>query len=308
MRGTLHRVLTALALLLLVVYLVRVAAQAPASAWGWTFLVIAPLYLAAHCIRALRLFLLCYDGRLRFAEVLRAHFHAAGVSALIPFKLGEVYRIAIIDRILRNPVRAALTVWIERLYDIILLAGALAVLLAVVGGQAWGFAWFFAGALLFLFLSFFLFVVLPENLTLLKRYLILRHNSERALLQLRALDRLHAVLRTARTLWRYRWATMLWLSFVVWFLEAAALALVVIGAWQPADVSLRILHRVMLRSSPWGDSAGVVADIGTPGAVAAVDDYRHATIDVLAAVALTVLAVPLLRSLLPRREPLGAPA
>jgi hypothetical protein len=183
------------------------------------------LYLLSHCLRAVRIFLLLYDGKLRASEAIRVHFHAAGVSMLIPWKLGEIYRIFAFRGISPSFRRVVMSIWVERIWD------TTALLLILLLPTLFGISTHNNGILIlymiiFIGISVFLFLVMPENINLVKRYLILRKSSERALLALIWVDRVHALLATAYRLLCYRIATMAWITCGIWILELLALWLV----------------------------------------------------------------------------------
>jgi len=255
-------------------------------------LAVAPIYLLAHALRAVRLFLILYDGDLRLREALIAHVHSAGVSALIPFKLGEIYRVLVLCSVTGRLARSVMAAWIERVFDALLVMLLLAALAAFAGPAALtGAGWFLPVAAGFLFASFFVFLVLPENLGLIKRHLILKHNNAPALRLLALVDRLHRVLADAGAIWRSRFATVLWLSVGIWVLECGAV-LAVLGVLGRGEAGLAaawagIFTEVTLRSSPWSSGAE-----GTSAVLLAA--YRLGTIDVLALVALAF--APLWRS------------
>jgi hypothetical protein len=256
---------------------------APAAAAA---IAIIPLYIAAHALRALRLFLILYDGDLRLRDALLAHLHAAGVSALIPFKLGEVYRVLTLHGFAVRLPLAAVAIWIERVFDALLVAGLLGIVAAVAGPAAVaGAARFLAMLAAFLFASILLFLVLPENLVLVKRHLIRKHNNPAALALLQLADSLHRVLADASEIWRTRFATILWLSLGIWALEAGCvLAAVAIASGRPeaAASGARILSDVVVRSSPW------TLDSATSAVLAC---YRLGTVDLLALAALAIVAL-----------------
>lgn len=252
-------------------------------------LVIAPLYLVAHALRAVRLFLVLYDGNLRLRDALFAHVHASGVSALIPFKLGELYRILMVHSLSIRLSRAMIAIWIERVFDALLVAGLLALLALVAGpGALTGNAWFVPALAGFLFASILFFLVLPENLVLVKRHLILKHNNAAALAILQLVDALHRVLADASRIWRTRFATMLWLSLGIWALEVGCVlaAVAFTGAsLDPIGSGTRILTDLTVRSSPW--------TLAGPSD-AALACYRLGTVDLLVTTALILaLLVPI---------------
>lgn len=190
------------------------------GATSWTAVLAALLpFMLAQCLRGLRLFLLIYDRRMRFGEVFSAHFMTIPLTHLLPFKLGELLRIGILGCLLQNPSRAILAVWTERIYDIVAVLLILAVL-TISGGQGLtAHASFIILAGSFLFISFSLFFVIPENLSMLKRYLLTRDDDPRSLTKLHYVDRLHGILRHAADVWSAHWATVTWLSAAIWLLE-----------------------------------------------------------------------------------------
>jgi|GEM_PF-3537827 len=222
-------------------------------------------YLGAHVLRAIRLFLLLNDGQLRLGRVAVAHLHAAGVSSLIPFKLGELYRIAIIGSACGDPLRAVVAVWIERVYDIAAVILLFSVISFATGAILPGLGLFLALAAAFLLLSFLIFLVLPENLGLLKRYLVLRHNKPWVVRVLAMIDCGHRLLRTASAVWHHRIATIIWLGMAIWILDMTAI-LIVVGGLDAAAIGLQ-LHGAVVTPAIWT----VPEDAATPLRLATVD-------------------------------------
>lgn len=183
----------------------------------------AVLYLAAHALRGLRLFLLLYDGRIRLMQVLAVHLHAAGIGRLIPFKLGELYRIGALCSLTGHVPHAIMTVWMERAADALLVLLILIALLAGSGADLASASSLLIALTLFLFVTFFLFLVLPEMAVLATRYLITRHNSARSLSLLRIIDRGRALVALSAGIFRARWASLAWLSLGIWLFELGAL-------------------------------------------------------------------------------------
>ena len=232
----------------------------------------ALIYLVAHGLRALRLFLLLNDGRLRLSSVLVAHLHASGVSALIPFKLGEFYRVGVLTSVCGDPLRAVVAVWIERIYDLLLMVLVFSGCAIAAGAWPGGLRTFLVVTGGFLLASSLIFLVLPENLSLLKRYLVLRHNRPWVPRVLAAIDQLHIMLRTAAAVGRYRRATIIWLGAAIWTLEVAVITITATS--MDAESIAALLHGVAVEPRVW--------NAPVPAAAA----LRLATVDVLVAGAL----------------------
>ena len=192
----------------------------------WTPLIgAAALYVLAHLLRALRLTVMIHDERVGLRDTFSAHFVAAGASLLIPFKLGEVFRVAEVARLLRSPLRAALLVWSERVLDLVAITGAM--LLALIfrpdlfSSAAMGV--FLTGAVIIS--TFLAFYVLPENLEGVKMFFIRRYTAPWSLRAVQGTDALQRLLLHAPDALRHRPTTLITLTLVVWTLEITALAL-----------------------------------------------------------------------------------
>lgn len=185
----------------------------------------ALLYLGAHALRAVRLALIIDDDRVSLRKIAAAHMLAAGAGLLIPFKLGEVYRIIEIDRLLRAPVRAVLVVWTERVLDLLTITALVLVGLWTRQGLLHEFAAGIAVTLGVVVGTFVLFFVIPENIESLKLYIIRRYNSPGALRVLRVLHGAHLVITQAPGVLKRRLSTLVSLGVAIWALEIAALGL-----------------------------------------------------------------------------------
>ncbi len=231
----------------------------PALGWG---LAAAATYLLAHLVRGMRLFLLLYDGRVQVRGVVGTHLVAAAVSHAIPFKLGEIYRVVAVGGLLRRWSRAVMAVWSERLFDVLVLMALVAGLAAIERAPGFDPTAFLVLGAVFLFLSGFVFLVLPESLHLLIRYVVTRHNSRGSLRLLELSERLLAVVARASRVLRTRWATVTWLSLAIWGLELCALALAtravapVIG--EPAG-TFAPFHVLALQQHTWDPAANGLA-------------------------------------------------
>lgn len=198
----------------------------PPRGWASTLALVVPLYFLGQGLRALRLFLLTYDRRIHFGDLALVQVMSAAACQLIPFKLGELLRIGLVGKLQHDPTRALLAVWAERIYDITACTLILTLPLTF-GDSPPAHPVFLALAATFLFMSFFLFLVLPENLSRLKRYLLLRHADRRSLRLLQLVDQLHVVLRQAGDIWRSHWATVTWLTIAIWGIELSWISVLV---------------------------------------------------------------------------------
>lgn len=182
-------------------------------------------YLLSHQIRAFRLAVIIGEPSIGVRLITKAHFYTAGVSLLLPFKLGEIYRIIEFKNIVGSFGRSLVIIWIERVFDTVvtlsLLVAAAAVDSAVLSTTApvlLVYALFVTGTV-------FLFSVLPGNLDALTVFIIRRYNRPGWVKVLQAIDRTHRVLCRAPQALRGKMSAVLFLSLLIWQLELGVVLL-----------------------------------------------------------------------------------
>lgn len=183
------------------------------------------LYGASHLFRMARLTMLSLDQRERVPALLAAHGLTAFPSSLLPFKIGEILRLAAFLHVFADR-RKALAVWLaERCADVLILA-ALMLGLSLFQVQLPPAAR--TVFLVFLLLSVFgllsLFTV-AKTFVYLNRHLVLNSSSARGLRLLRASHALRQLELTLKRSLEGRLTGLLLLSALIWLLEISALAL-----------------------------------------------------------------------------------
>lgn len=188
-------------------------------------LAVCALYGAAHVSRMLRLALLTLDQRDKAAPLAAAHALTAFPSSLLPFKIGEILRLAALFHVYGYR-RKALAVWLaERFGDVLVIA---ALILALYLLQVEVPAAMQRVFVLFVVISAFgllaLFAV-AKTFVYLNRHLVLSSHSPRGLALLRAS---HALRQLELDIYRSvegRLAGLVLVSVLIWVLEIAALLL-----------------------------------------------------------------------------------
>ncbi|WKZ85932.1 flippase-like domain-containing protein [Ralstonia pickettii] len=197
---------------------------------GWLLTLAILAYLFSHLLRALRLAMLAGSHEVSLRRLTLVHFFTAGVSLLLPFKLGEAYRVLELRTVIGSMQRSLLTVWIERGFDV----GALVLLMVC------AVAWSGTGAVAmlplagvsaaFIVLTGVAFVVLPENLQALSLFIIRRYRTERAVVVLRVVHTMLTFLRHGQRIIRGKYAVVSTISALIWLLELASFGLVLNAA------------------------------------------------------------------------------
>lgn len=197
----------------------------------------ALLYLASHALRALRLTVIIADEDASLRDVARVHAWTAGVSILLPFKLGEFFRVVELARLVRGEshretmtpfdrfVGAVLLVWTERVLDAMAIAAML--LLAILSGShlLQRFALPGVAVVLVGVGTFAMYYLLPETIESVKLFVLRRYNTPAGAHALRTLEGVSRILDRAPGVVRRRFPALAFLTALIWSLEVAAMCL-----------------------------------------------------------------------------------
>lgn len=207
------------------------------------------LYLLAHGLRGVRLALLsasAYNVSARTTFLL--HLFTAPAALVLPFKLGEVFRLQQLMMITGKPIGALVILLLDRVLDAVILLPTFLYIIATDESRASGRALGLVALLsLILICAGAAFLAAPEALRTIQRYIFLRHARPRARLALGWLSAIHDVLdRSVRSL-RANIAVLIALSLAIWSLEIAAtfMLLGVEPARTVVSATLTVLERAM---------------------------------------------------------------
>lgn len=186
---------------------------------------ISTLYICSHVLRMFRLVLLTLDKRNSAFPLVTAHALTAFPSSFLPFKLGELLRLAAFFRVFETRQKA-IAVWLaERFGDVLIITsfifclylleinvppGMRAVFIIFVLASGVGLVGLFAVAKVFVYLN---------------RHLILTSLSPRGLLLLRASHVLRSLETSIHRSLEGRVSGFLLLSALIWSFEILALSL-----------------------------------------------------------------------------------
>jgi hypothetical protein len=186
---------------------------------------VVALYLCSHVLRMMRLILLTLDERDKALPLIAAHTLTAFPSSFLPFKIGELLRLAAFLRVYDGR-RKAVAVWLtERFGDLVVIASFILCLyllnISVPPTMRTVFMIFILASLLGI-LSLF---AVAKVFVYLNRHLVLTSHSARGLLLLRYSHALRLLELDISKSVEGRLAGFLLLSVLTWALEIFALAL-----------------------------------------------------------------------------------
>ena len=195
------------------------------------------LYLGSHLFRMLRLLLLTLDDRHRAPPLMLAHALTAFPSSLLPFKIGEVLRLASFYHVYGYRQKA-LAVWLmERFGDIAMLAIAISGFALLERDIAGTPRSMLGLTVLGLFLGVFGLFSLSKLLHYIRQQLVLTGQRQRDLALLRISNIAIRLELDIRKSIAGRWTGFLLLSAFIWAMEILAFSYF-LGIFKYGDASL----------------------------------------------------------------------
>ena len=181
------------------------------------------LYIVSHFLRSVRIALMIGRQDYSFLTLVNKQFYTNGINLILPFKLGEFYRIVELNKLFRDSERTFLTVLAERTLDFLFLFVGLFVALYItnysllnlrltlfVGGT------FIASVLL-------IYYVLPENLRSFNLFLAKRYTKKSVTRVLAFSHMIYSLIISIKEILRRKSSTIILLTALVWFCEIGGL-------------------------------------------------------------------------------------
>ena len=178
-------------------------------------------YIAAHFFRSVRLFVIIGVKIPRFSDVIVVQLMTNGVNLLLPFKIGEIYRITEFSRIFKKSSVVLYSIILERFLDLILLLIILFSLLFV-GTNLKGsneFSSLFYISLVLLIFSLMIIFVLPDNIKELRLIIAKHSSSNRGIWWLLKLKEIDVLINQNFIGFKTNSSTILSLTMIIWVLE-----------------------------------------------------------------------------------------
>ncbi len=177
-------------------------------------------FLCVHLIKMMRMYLIVLDRKISFDRFVPAYLRTTLVNLIIPYKLGEIYRIGVFTRISEGFRTGFFSVLIDRFFD------TLALVLILLPYQLFITKVTVPTLLLTAFVAVVLITyrVFPPSYEFLNRYIITSKDSKRSMMVLAALEKVNGWYEEARDLVTGRYGILILFSLAAWILEIAVLA------------------------------------------------------------------------------------
>ncbi len=188
----------------------------------WRFLAAAGIgFLIVHLVKMMRLYLVLMEHKIGMFQFVRLYLSTTFVNLVVPFKLGEVFRIFSIYRTTKLWQVGILSVLVDRFFDLFAL---LCVLLPFDLLKGEGISVITGVLFVVLVVISLLYFFFPSTYLYLNRYIIRYKTSKRSLLLLRGLEITKNWYEYAKNLMQGRFPLIIATSFVGWVAEVVTLS------------------------------------------------------------------------------------
>ncbi|MBQ7563715.1 MAG: hypothetical protein IJT16_06970 [Lachnospiraceae bacterium] len=180
------------------------------------------LYLLIHLFKMMRMYLVLIDQKIGFLRFVFAYCRTTLVNLAIPFKLGEVYRVAVFYRLSKSMEVGLLSVIVDRFFDTLGLVLIMLPLQLLYPDTVSSVSVFFV---VFLAVIVFIYCIFPPTYRYLNRYIIINRGSPRSMAVLRSLSTLKVWYTYVKQLVSGRYAILLLMSLAAWAAEGGLIAI-----------------------------------------------------------------------------------
>ena len=178
--------------------------------------------IAVHTIKAARLYLALYGTEVDSIAYLKTYCKVTPVSVVLPFKLGEFFRMYCYGKQIGNILKGSVIVLLDRFMDTIALVTVFFLLWIFYGGQITSFAY-----VLLIFLAFVLLVyyIFPNAYLFWKRYILRAKATENKLSVLKMLDAMNLIYQELVSVSKGRGIILYCMSLLAWGVEIGSIAI-----------------------------------------------------------------------------------
>lgn len=177
-------------------------------------------FLAIHTIKMFRMYLVLLEHRIEFKRFVFAYLHTTLVNLIIPFKLGEVYRMFVYSRITKNAGIGIAGTVVDRFFDTMALVLILIPLHVLYPDKISAVSVFLA---VFVIVTVFVYIVFMPAYGYLNKFIIMNRDSKNSMAVLNLLEVIKSAYDYVKRLVSGRYAVIILMSFASWALEGSLL-------------------------------------------------------------------------------------
>lgn len=188
------------------------------------YLIIIVTALLVHSIKFIRIYLAFYGNGMKMKECLRTFCIATPISMLIPFKLGEIFRVLAYGKRVKNYFRGFIVVLLDRFMDTLALITVMLLVYIFNGNRITAISYFL---LIFLIIILWIYLAFPHIYKIWKRSLLLAKATEHRLEILSVLDKMNDFYYEMDHTVKGRGLVLYFLSLLAWVIEIGGISMLV---------------------------------------------------------------------------------
>ncbi len=175
-----------------------------------------------HAIKAGRLYLALYGSEMSFLTYIKTYCKVTPVSVVLPFKIGEFFRMYCYGQQLNNYLKGIVIIILDRFMDTVALV-TMILLIWIFNG--WHITSFVYILLVFLLVIVLLYMIFPSVYSFWVKYLLSARATPYRLTALNILDKLNRIYKEITNVSRGRGAILYFMSLIAWIVEIGSVAI-----------------------------------------------------------------------------------
>jgi hypothetical protein len=186
-------------------------------------LVIASVfYLLSHLVRGLRIAVMAGREDISLRKIIRTQFFTNSVNLILPFKLGEIYRLYEFHKIIKKYEVSVSSIIAEKSIDFCFLFMALLSSYYFAGPLHLDLSYTIIICSVFLVLILFGYFILPENIKSFNLFIAKRYSHPNWIKLLGFTSKIYTIIRNIKQILNDKTATLFVFTSIIWFLEILA--------------------------------------------------------------------------------------
>lgn len=189
----------------------------------FSIIILVGTVLLVHAIKACRLYVALYGVNISLKTYLKTYCKVTPVSIILPYKLGELFRIYCYGYEMNDFLRSVVTIMLDRFMDT---AALLTMFFALSFFHKSSITYLFILLLLFLVFLLLLFFIFPGIYAFWKKYFLLAKATENKIWGLKTLEILNTLYKEIEKVIKGRGIIMYFLSLIAWGIEIGNIIIV----------------------------------------------------------------------------------
>lgn len=169
-----------------------------------------------HILKFVRIYFLLLEEKISFKRMLTIYIKTAFVSIVLPFKIGEVFKVYSYGEEINNYSKGIIAIIIDKLFDAIVLCAVLIPYELTNGGQISVLALIM---LIFIVVMLIIYLAFEGTYYYLNKFFVANGRSKKSIYALSAIEKLKNVYKNSKDMLKGRVLILLGLTILSWFME-----------------------------------------------------------------------------------------